>query len=72
MLTHPFSLDLQERRPVGRPRGDNLYSQLNLRLPVAVIKKLKAIALSEGFVTQIGKHKGEPNISGWLADKYNK
>jgi hypothetical protein len=39
-------------------------------LPVEVIENLKAIAASEGFITQIGKHKGKPNISGWLADKY--
>jgi hypothetical protein len=37
---------------------------------VAIIEKMRAIALSEGFITQIGKHKGESNISGWLADKY--
>jgi hypothetical protein len=43
---------------------------LNLRLPVEVIENLKAIALSEGFITQVGKRKGEPNVSGWLADKY--
>lgn len=64
------SLSLQERRPVGRPRSSDRYAQLNLRLPVAIIEKMRAIALSEGFITQIGKHKGESNISGWLADKY--
>jgi hypothetical protein len=31
---------------------------------------MKAIALSEGFITQIGKNKGKPNISGWLTDKF--
>lgn len=59
-----------KRRPVGRPRSSDRYAQLNLRLPVDVIERLKAIALSEGFITQIGKHKGEPNISKWLSDKY--
>ncbi|MCA6507420.1 MAG: hypothetical protein IM586_13480 [Pseudanabaena sp. M172S2SP2A07QC] len=63
-------LDLQERRPVGRPRSGDRYAQLNLRLPVEVIEHLKAIALSEGFITQIGKRKGEPNVSGWLAEKF--
>ena len=63
-------LDLQERRPVGRPRSGDRYAQLNLRLPVEVIENLKAIALSEGFITQVGKRKGEPNVSGWLAEKF--
>ena len=65
-------LDLQERRPVGRPRSGDRYAQLNLRLPIEVIENLKAIALSEGFITQIGKRKGEPNVSGWLADKFQR
>ena len=56
--------------PVGRPRNSDRHAQLNLRLPVEVIENLKVIALSEGWITEIGKHKGEPNISGWLADKY--
>jgi hypothetical protein len=59
-----------ERRLVGRPRSSDRHAQLNLRLPVEVIENLKAIAASEGFITEIGKHKGEPNISGWLTDKF--
>jgi len=62
--------DLQKRRPVGRPPLDRHYIKLNLRLPVEIVEKLKVIALAEGFVTTIGKHKGEPNISGWLSSKY--
>jgi hypothetical protein len=47
------SLSLQGGVPVGRPRSSDRYAQLNLRLPVAIIEKMRAIALSEGFITQI-------------------
>lgn len=57
------------KRKVGRPRSSD-RQKLNLLLPTSVIENMKAIALSEGFVTRIGKYKGKPNISEWLISKY--
>ena len=57
------------KRKVGRPRSSD-RQKLNLLLPTSVIENMKAIALSKGFITQIGRHKGEPNISGWLINEF--
>ena len=53
----------------GRPRSSDRV-QLNLRLSKKTIEIMKAIALREGYITYIGIHKGEPNISRWLDDKF--
>lgn len=57
------------KRKVGRPRSSD-RQKLNLLLPISVIENMKAIALREGFITRIGKHKGEPSISAWLNSIY--
>ena len=43
---------------------------LNLSLKPEVIENMKAIALSQGFITKQGKAKGEPSISAWLNEIY--
>lgn len=54
------------KRGRGRPKGSSDYAQLNLRLRKSTIERLKKTALADGYITEIGIHKGEPNISKWL------
>ena len=55
----------------GRPKGGNSHSQLNLRLKKTTIEKLREAALLDGYITEIGIHKGEPNISKWIDEKFS-
>jgi hypothetical protein len=57
-------------RKKGRPKGNSDRAQLNLRLPKATIERLKQAAIAEGFITEIGIHKGEPNICKLLENKF--
>jgi hypothetical protein len=41
-------------------------------LPEATIERLKQAAIAEGFITEIGIHKGEPNICQFLENKFSK
>ena len=55
----------------GRPKGNSDRAQLNLRLPKGTIERLKQAAIAEGFITEIGIHKGEPNICQFLENKFS-
>lgn len=55
-------------RKAGRPRTN--WQKLNLKLLPEVIKNMKAIAMSKGFVIQQGDRIGEPSISAWLNSIY--
>jgi hypothetical protein len=50
----------------GRPNSNRSMVQLNLRLTVKAITKLRAIAAENGFISAVGKSKGKPSISAWL------
>ena len=50
----------------GRPKGSRSMAQLNLRLSVEAINRLKAIAAENGFISTVGKNKDNPSISAWL------
>lgn len=56
------------KRKAGRPRTD--WQRLNLKLLPEVIKNMRAIAMSEGFVIKQGDRMGEPSISAWLNSIY--
>jgi hypothetical protein len=56
------------KRKVGRPRTN--WQRLNLKLLPEVIKNMRAIALSEGFVINKGDRMSEPSISAWLNSIY--
>jgi hypothetical protein len=56
------------KRKAGRPRTD--WQRLNLKLLPEVIKSMRAIAKSEGFVIKQGDRIGEPSISAWLNSIY--
>ena len=55
----------------GRPKGEGDRAQLNLRLSQSTIKRLKQAAIAEGFITEIGIHKGEPNVCQFLENKFS-
>lgn len=56
------------KRKAGRPRTD--WQRLNLKLSPEVIRNMRAIAMSEGFVIKQGDRMGEPSISAWLNSIY--
>jgi hypothetical protein len=55
----------------GRPKTFSDRAQLNLRLSQSTIENLKAAAIAEGYITEIGIHKGEPNICQFLENKFS-
>ena len=56
------------KRKAGRPRTD--WQRLNLKLLPEVIKNMRAIAKSEGFVIKQGDRMGETSISALLNSIY--
>ena len=64
-----FVLDLQERRPVGRPRSSDRRIRKELLLNPQEFADLEAIAKKNNLVVTKGKYKDQPNINAaviWL------
>jgi hypothetical protein len=66
------TLDLQERRPVGRPRSSD-----RIRIQFLLTEKhkeiLKAIAIQKELRTTQGSYKDQPNLNAaliWLIENY--